>query len=75
MRGAFPGGDLIENTTFVVGNDRLFAAWEGPSHDPEITPLKLATEVVRQLVSGQAAPCSIPPATSFASSPPATSST
>ena len=49
MGGAFTGGDLIENKTFVVGIYGPLAAWEGPSHDPEITLLKLAREVLRQL--------------------------
>ncbi len=49
MGGAFPGGDLIEKKSFAVGPDGPFAASEGLSHDPEITLLKLAREVLRQL--------------------------
>ena len=47
MGGAFPGGDLIEKKSFAVGPDGPFAASEGLSHDPEITLLKLAREVLR----------------------------
>ncbi len=31
MGGAFPGGDLIQKKTFVIGADGPLAAWEGPT--------------------------------------------
>ena len=43
---------VIENKTFVVGTGSLLAAWEGPSYDSEITLLKLARDIVRQLEGG-----------------------